>query len=393
MAPTVGISERTLFAIYGPLEIGALISVFGFGLLLMHAFVYFGIYSKGGWKVKLLIIFVVVLCLGQTVSDCSRIIKLTTIHSADLVYFLTASERPEEIISPILSVTISTITQLFLLRRCLLFTGVTENPTNRSTTFYKLKVWGLAGFSLAVISLSFATGIGVPIRLRMLENIATAHADRHLDLLTIMWLSTSSAIDILLSGYIIFKLRNAVKHSEDRNKVVDALIKLSFQAGGLVTALQLSALIIYLKATSTWADFPAIFISKVYAITLISSISTPRRQASRLNLSGQNAPGHQIPCISSPTIVASSCFQRSRITPSCSCGCQNGQNLPLQVDPDGAMDELRPASEAIEKSEIRNVRDNTLVMSSTESGMKMSAGKSVAHSGNLPWDTEKGSME
>ncbi|WWC65716.1 uncharacterized protein I303_108338 [Kwoniella dejecticola CBS 10117] len=397
MPPTVGIPDKTWFAIYGPLEIGVLFSVFGFGLLLMQAFVYFETYPKGGWKMKWIIILVVAICFGQTISDCSRILKLTTVHPADIIFFLKASERPEEVISPILSVVVSTITQLFLWRRCLMFTGVTENPNNRSTALYRLRIWGLAGFGLAGILLSFGTGLGVPIRLWMLENLATANGDRSLKLLTTMWLGTSSAIDILLSGYIIYKLRGATKHSEDRNKVVDALVRLSIQAGGLVTALQLAALITYLTATSTWADFPAIFISKVYAITLISSISRPRRQASASRLHSTlphpiphpHPRDHRVRCLSSPTIVGHSvvtngAYQQpeQEYSSASLCGCQNNNDngngaVSYGVDQNGfpfnsnqGIYEKEMENSGSSGSDMRGrSRDGTLVMSASGSGL------------------------
>ncbi|WWC92967.1 uncharacterized protein L201_007930 [Kwoniella dendrophila CBS 6074] len=345
MSPTPGVPDAELFDIYGPLEVGVLLSVFGFGLL--AAIVYFENCTKGDWSTNSLILAVVALNFGQTISDCVRIMRLTTLHSADIVYFLDVRQRPSEIVSPIISVTIATITQLFLLRRCLQFAGVTENPSNRSTTKNRLRVFGLAGLGLAGILLSFACGLGLPIRVWLLDTYVAANQDHILTLVTTVWLATSAGVDILLSGYIIFKLRKAVKGNDDGNKVIDTLIKLSMQAGGLVTALQVIALILYTcRVASTWADFPAIFISKVYSMTLIASISRPRRHANvarQMNL----PPGPLIPitrlpcqdqhqrvylqqaqgCISSPTIINQSRIANAPMNLTC-CMYSNGNVSP-----------------------------------------------------------------
>ncbi|WRT69535.1 uncharacterized protein IL334_006522 [Kwoniella shivajii] len=279
MSTVIGISADRLFAIYGPLEIGTICSIFGMGLLVVIG--YFGDGSKGRWTTKSLVLVVLAVNFGQTISDCSRIIKLTTLHSADLLYFLNVRTRPEEVVSPILSVILSTITQLFLLRRCLLFAGVTRNPINRNTAMYKFKLWGLGGTGLIGVLFSSGTGLGVPIRLWNIGTLARASQDHHLTLITTLWLGSSSAIDILLSGYTIYALRKADKGNDERNQVISALVRLTIQAGGLVTALQIATLIMYLRASSTWADFPAIFISKVYSMTLITSISKPRQIQTR----------------------------------------------------------------------------------------------------------------
>ncbi|WVR08206.1 hypothetical protein IAU60_005253 [Kwoniella sp. DSM 27419] len=266
------------FDIYGPIVIGMMVEVFGLGMLII--LLYFDSGSRGGRDIKILILLVLLINIAQTASDCSRVIKITVLHAGDLSYYLFIRQRPEFIVSPICSVILATTTQAFLIRRIMQFGLIITGPVNRLRT---LQVWILGLALFAGAGLSFSCGLGSLIRIWQLENIYRARrgADHMFELLATIQLSTSTAVDIMISGIMIYHLRAALRTGEDRHGIVSTLTKLALSSGAVVTTLQIAGLIAYLHTETVWSSFPLLFISKVYSMTLVAAVSQPQRTAKR----------------------------------------------------------------------------------------------------------------
>ncbi|KAK8849518.1 hypothetical protein IAR55_004852 [Kwoniella newhampshirensis] len=282
------------YNLYAPLVIGSLINVFGFGLFMTLA--YFDNRPAEGRGIKTL--FVLTLNLGQTIADCARLVKITSIHVGDVAFFANFHRRPEELIGPLLTLLIITICQLFLVRRCLLFANVTVSPANRGNTRQRIKTWLIGGLLGAGVALGAGSGLAVLIEFwvgsflafvcqQRLPNFAytTGIHSENTSLifrrLTTIWYSSISATDVMLSTLIVYELRKAVRaqkgSNDDQHDFVHTLVRVAFQGGIVVTALQIVALICFLSHTSAWSDFPTIFIAKVYSITFLASVSRPRQ--------------------------------------------------------------------------------------------------------------------
>ncbi|WVQ96111.1 hypothetical protein IAU59_003213 [Kwoniella sp. CBS 9459] len=276
-------NKQVIFEIFGPILLGTVLSVFGFGLFCMQTALYFDSRPKASRTIKGIV--VLALNFAQTICDCSRIFNTMILHALDLAFFLNARSRLDFTLSPILSVLIAAIVQMFLARRVVNFMGVTANPAKRSTWSYKVQTWGLAIMLGVGILLGLAGGWGVPLRAWVVGDLTRLHrgeeGDKLFTFLGKLWLGSVAATDILISGFMVYSLRTAAKASENRHRVVSSLIQLTLSSGVIVTALQITALILFMGSTTAWSDLPVMFMSKVYSLTLVSAISQPQRAAMR----------------------------------------------------------------------------------------------------------------
>ena len=91
-------------------------------------------------------------------------VSVASAHSAQ---FLDIQSRPEELISPVLSIIICTLVQLFLVDRALLFTRINQEPLDRTSVKSKVVVWGIGTVLCLGVALSFAGGLGTAIALHV----------------------------------------------------------------------------------------------------------------------------------------------------------------------------------------------------------------------------------
>ncbi|KAI9633020.1 uncharacterized protein MKK02DRAFT_40401 [Dioszegia hungarica] len=271
------------FLVWGPITIGILLSVFGMGIFLMQTIAYFDdTASTDSISLKSVILLILALNIGQTITDCSRLIKIDVWHAGDILYLSNVRARPEEVISPGISLAICTIAQIFLLRRCVKFARLaTHTFQNRGGWVqYSRVVWRVVLF----LGIVFSVVCGV-ISINALGHLnSLIEADRKkypgttLARWSTAWLSLTSATDIALSATLLWELHDARKNEDTSYKgkrALRAMIRVAWSNGVLVGALQLVSLLFLELESSSWADFPQIFISKVYSITLLMSITSP----------------------------------------------------------------------------------------------------------------------
>ncbi|KAL7424957.1 hypothetical protein Q5752_000644 [Cryptotrichosporon argae] len=250
----------SLFSVYGPVMIGVLLSVFGLGIIVL--------------------------------------------------WFIDLHLRPEEVLSPLLGLFSSTIVQAFLAHRCILFSRILHAPDGRATVSSLLRKWVLTVVLSAGVVITFIGGFGASVYLTKIPTYiqAARTLDPHgtFQTFTTLWLTTSSLTDVMLAAVLIYELRSAVVKS--RNRMINALIRIAVQSGAIVTAIQLATLVVYFAGRSSadgssWALWGPIFISKVYAITLIAALVQPR-EAARTRLALPLPPPQRRTTPTLPAIVA-----------------------------------------------------------------------------------------
>ncbi|ORX37877.1 hypothetical protein BD324DRAFT_623624 [Kockovaella imperatae] len=279
LARAIGYSN---FEIYGPILIGTFLGVFGCGAVVLGTFMYLDRYRQSSWFSKSLLIVVTLLNIAQSASDCSRVLKIL-VYYPNLRYFLDLRTRPEEIISPVLSILICTIVQLFLVDRCLLFTRINQVPLERTSPHAKLSIWLMGGLLCIGVALSFAGGLGTAIALHDLDSFLQAFRGFNptgtFPTLATIWLSASAATDILISSVIIYQLWNAIHDKKKliKSRMLSSMMTVMIHGGLVLTLLQVAILVTYFQSDSAWSDFPTIFISKVYSLTLLASWILPRQ--------------------------------------------------------------------------------------------------------------------
>ncbi|EIW71672.1 hypothetical protein TREMEDRAFT_60595 [Tremella mesenterica DSM 1558] len=281
----VGISPTdynfSTFDLYGPVCIGVILSVFGCGIFCMQVGRYLTDFPNDQLWHKLAVLLA--LNIAQSASDCSRMVKILVLHPADLIYFLSLHSRPEEIISPSLSVVICAIVQFFFLFRFLQYAKLSVPPAKRGTLRYSAGIWTAATVLAFGVLLTLGAGIGEVVTFSKLPNYLYAYrgisAHSSFARTTVTWLSASAATDIFLSILIIFSLRRADLKNRQKaagSDMISAMAQLALQSGIMITALQIATLIAYLRSNTAWADFPQIFISKFYSCSLLFALSLPR---------------------------------------------------------------------------------------------------------------------
>ncbi|KAK1923730.1 hypothetical protein DB88DRAFT_492225 [Papiliotrema laurentii] len=278
-------SRPSTFSIYGPIVIGTYIGVVGCGMMLTLMYLAYCPHDTR-WNKAMCIS---ALGLAQSASDCSRVLKIT-VKDQSIAYFLDLHARPEEIFSPVLNIVICTVVQIFLVNRCSAVLKASLPLEHKGRGWYRTRVRGLIAVLVLGVAVCFGSGLAAVIALkvgpRLYANRAVDSTGTFPTLVTI-WVSSTAATDIAISLIIVFQLLSAKEGSaRQSSRVIGAMIRVAFQGGGLVTALQIITLVTYLIGNSSWPDCTTIFMSKVYSLTLLAALALPRYVRNRKNPSG-----------------------------------------------------------------------------------------------------------
>nr|ODO02147.1 hypothetical protein L204_00874 [Cryptococcus depauperatus CBS 7855] len=229
-------------------------------------------------------VVLVAVCMGlnmaQTMADMYRGWNMFGTHFTDLGHFLTIS--PLLFFSPFLGLLLSTITQLFLLRRSMLF--VTSLAHLWPTLAHPVVKWGFVAVLVSGIALSFGTGTMAVVIMCRTRQLWQLHAGDSSMFTTaqLVWLSTSTAVDLVLSvvlcGELWWARRKLSMQGGVMRVIVTRLILVTCNGGLAVAGLTLASLLLYnYSVGSAMCYFPITVLPKVYNITLILSISLPHQ--------------------------------------------------------------------------------------------------------------------
>jgi hypothetical protein len=85
--------------------------------------------------------------------------------------FIKSNDRPEELLSPVFSIVICTIVQIFLATRCIQFMQITGAPATRGSWAFRVRLLGVGAVLGTGIVISSGSGLGMPIQLHVSQYI------------------------------------------------------------------------------------------------------------------------------------------------------------------------------------------------------------------------------
>ncbi|WVQ76918.1 hypothetical protein IAR50_006597 [Cryptococcus sp. DSM 104548] len=250
---------------------------------------------------------------AQTLVDLARGWNMFAVNFMN-IHAITMSS-PLFLTSVFLGLLPATITQLFLLRRSILFLSSLSHLWPRLA--HPISKSLFACIMLLAISTSFVTGTITSVltfRVGMLGRLTNERQNgvgRAFRTVETVWLGTSTGVDGCVSGVLCLELwwaRGKLgMEGGVMRKVISRLILVTCNGGIAVTALQATSLLLY-RYTShkAFCYLPITILPKLYNMTLILSLSLPHSTA----LQHGNAQGH---VFSLPTILDFSPSPSSRI--------------------------------------------------------------------------------
>ncbi|KAJ7281048.1 hypothetical protein C8J57DRAFT_1564543 [Mycena rebaudengoi] len=244
---------------FAPLLIGVVFNVMLFGVFVVQVHSYFHLYKSDHRWMRSLVIYLIVMEVINTVCDVGLIYEplITLRNSASAM--ITSPKLL--IMDPIVTVFISTPTQLFMAWRIRRIT--------KSKWFSGL-VALMAFTSFGVMIQSAAS----PPQLQCLF-FATSSNSRNWQPPITIWLTSSAFADLFITVFLVnFIWTNKTGFSTQTDSVADRIILLTIQTGVLTSFAAIADVTVFLVVPNSTLQFIWDFsIGKLYSISLISTLN------------------------------------------------------------------------------------------------------------------------
>ncbi|KAI5825243.1 hypothetical protein K523DRAFT_323888 [Schizophyllum commune Tattone D] len=241
---------------HGPMILGTFFNILLYGISITQTYIYWNTYKNK--DPRFIRFFVLFLFVGDTLHTAFTMaymyISLIK-HFGDANYLATATWVFST--DPALTGIIGGSVQMFFAWRVKLLTG------NIIVALI------IAVLSVATILCGIATSIGCGIVMYFVEF-------QKFSVVVIIWLVGSSVSDILITGSLVFHLRNHKTGFKSTDTRVDKIIRLTVQTGMITCIWAFADLLVYLLDPVPWhllLNFP---LSKLYTNSLMSSLNSRR---------------------------------------------------------------------------------------------------------------------
>ncbi|KAJ6589452.1 hypothetical protein B0H19DRAFT_1103892 [Mycena capillaripes] len=255
MAEPQGLPGPSFELIFAPLLVGVVVNALLLGVFIVQVHSYFRLYKADYAAIRYLIYYLIVMETLNTLCDFGVIYEpLIKLHGSDLamknVPTLLAAD-------PVVTVLISTPTQLFMAWRIRLVT-----KSNWLSALVALLAFTSLGSGVAAT-------IGVATRV---------HEIRDFDLIEgplTLWLTSTAFADLFITAFLVnFLWVNKTGFKTRTDSVTDKIIFLTVQTGMLTSFAAIADVTIFLCVPNTTVMFIWDFsLSKLYSVCLISTLN------------------------------------------------------------------------------------------------------------------------
>ncbi|KAJ6629789.1 hypothetical protein B0H10DRAFT_1209937 [Mycena sp. CBHHK59/15] len=271
-APTSAPTPTPSFsAMFAPLLFGVVLNAMLFGVFVVQVHSYFRLYKKDYPWIRYLIFYLIVMEIVNTICDVGLIYEpLITLHDSPVALVKSPTLLAAD---PIITVLISTPTQLFMAWRIRLVT--------------KSKWLALVVAVLAFTSL--AGGIAATIGVSLVRKFALFS---HVEAAITTWLTSTAFADVAVTAFLVnFLVRstrvyvhvymltgaqwmNKTGFKTQTDSVADKIIFMTIQTGALTSFAAIADATLFLVVPNTTLMFIWDFsLSKLYSISLISTLN------------------------------------------------------------------------------------------------------------------------
>ncbi|KAK4686039.1 hypothetical protein P7C73_g4094, partial [Tremellales sp. Uapishka_1] len=275
--------------------------------------------ASDGWKIKTFVGTLLVVNLFDSVISFVRVIQMGALHAGQEEFISEEQGRVAGVGHVASTYALVSICQAFMIWRVIQFSRAIRTGYGNKLGILYYGVVALLGIpylaSLAgSIGLSIAVAVGgVADRMGGADRIAAnyffvgdlgtvacssasvpAQGGASFDLfitVAIIQNVASVVLDFALTTFMTIEIRQARSGFASSNEILDTIQSIFMRNNLLASSIQLSQLIVLLVTASTWTDFLAIWLGKLYTLTVLAIICAPRatRNRGHLRETRQNA--------------------------------------------------------------------------------------------------------
>ncbi|WWC99712.1 hypothetical protein V866_006617 [Kwoniella sp. B9012] len=247
-----------------------------------QAFGYLRRYPKDSWHAKLLVAAQGVLVTIESIVICVMVVETCAVHIGDDTYALTIQLDSLAWVRSVIGSIVAFTTQLFMINR---FMRLFRSLSLHKRSPYRTKVLYWSGLiiltSLAI--LCFLAGLANPIYLGILKRSSVpldspqSSFSRAFPIIYDTQFISLLVLDMILTVLFSLKLQKSRTGFAASNRIIDVLLIVLVRNGFLVTALQLTAVVIsQFPERASWTLMTNNTISKVYVLTVLAILTKPR---------------------------------------------------------------------------------------------------------------------
>ncbi|KAJ7457859.1 hypothetical protein FB451DRAFT_1564162 [Mycena latifolia] len=274
-APPTPASAPNVELLFGPMLIGVLLNTTLYGVSLVQMLMYYTRYKRDRKWFRYLALYLLIAETANTVFNIGLIYEPLIMRYGQLESFLCVILRPGLYSVPLCGAVLT------LKYRCTADAAVTVAISTPVQLFiaWRVKMLTQSYFFPTLIALLSVISLGGGISVTLVVSLHPDYACfGHFHLFSIIWLSSTAACDVTLSGALIYSLYTRKTGGRTTDRYVDKIIRLTVQSGSITAVTALLDLLVFLFTPGTtllfiWA-FP---LPKLYTNALLST------QAIRLN--------------------------------------------------------------------------------------------------------------
>ncbi|KAK4688006.1 hypothetical protein P7C73_g2116, partial [Tremellales sp. Uapishka_1] len=247
----------------------------------------------------------------ETASTFSRLVKLVAKHAGDVAYFLDFNQRIEDFAGPFLTYLICTVCRIFFFYKALSFSLAMRHGLGEKMSVFMKTIVALI---CAGILASLAGTIAIPVVLKVGDGkakrkaqadfseqhyksyLSVVGADGHFtgsySTIIEFMIYLSLGLDLTLVCFMAIELHQARTGFGASDSVLDVLTTTAVRNGSLALSTQIGQLVVFrLNKKTAWFELPLTCISKIYAITIMSMLTAPRKANTSYHQRQQEAIG------------------------------------------------------------------------------------------------------
>ncbi|OCF55434.1 hypothetical protein L486_06917 [Kwoniella mangroviensis CBS 10435] len=275
-------SYRAPFDILASIIISGLLSSLTLGIVWVTAFGYLRRYPKDRWHAKLLVAAQGVLVTIESIVVCVMVVETCAVHNGDDTYALTIQLGSLAWVRSIIGSIVAFTTQLFMINR---FMRLFRSLSFHKRSPYRTKVLYWSGLTIltSLAVLCFLAGLANPIYLAILKRSGVpldspqSSFSRSFPIIYDIQFISLLVLDVILTVLFSLKLQKSRTGFAASNRIIDVLLITLVRNGFLVTALQLTAVVIsQFPERASWSLITNNTISKVYVLTVLAILTKPR---------------------------------------------------------------------------------------------------------------------
>ncbi|WWD09434.1 hypothetical protein V865_007558 [Kwoniella europaea PYCC6329] len=273
-------SYRAPFDIFASIIVSGLLSSLTLGIV--WAFGYLRRYPKDSWHAKLLVAAQGVLVTIESIVICVMVVETCAVHIGDDTYALTIQLDSLAWVRSIIGSIVAFTTQLFMINR---FMRLFRSLSLHKRSPYRTKVLYWSGLTILTLLavLCFLAGLANPIYLGILKRSSVpldspqSSFSRAFPIIYDTQFISLLVLDVILTVLFSLKLQKSRTGFAASNRIIDVLLIVLVRNGFLVTALQLTAVVIsQFPERASWSLITNNTISKVYVLTVLAILTKPR---------------------------------------------------------------------------------------------------------------------